>query len=151
MNTEMSVVLWSPSTLITLKLTSIMSCQRRLKFLVRWASVTMNVRVVAGSTFMAGEIIPLPLVMPAMVTTVPSLRVTLQAASFFTVSVVMMALAARSSASGPFPSAWTALGMPADILSMGRKREMTPVEATPTRVSRMPRVWAVRKTICLAS
>ncbi len=63
----------------------------------------MNVSVVACSTFMAGEIIPLPLVMPAMVATVPSLRVTLQAASFFTVSVVIIARAAMSSDSGPFP------------------------------------------------
>ncbi len=34
---------------------------------------------------------------------------------------------------------------------MGRNRDITPVEATPTSVSRIPNVWAVRKTICFES
>ena len=147
----MSLVLWSPSTLITLKLTSIISCQWRLMFLSSWASVIMNERVVACSTFMVGEIMPLPLVMPAMVTMVPSFRVTLQAACFSTVSVVMYGPGGRQSASGPLLRADTAIGMPRMIFSMGRKRDMTPVEAIPTRSSFISRVWAVRKIICLAS
>ncbi len=95
MNTEMSLVLWSPSTLMTLKLLSIASCHCGSGERVSTASVVMNESVVACCAFIDGEIMPEPLAMPATVTTVPSLRVTCMAASLITLSVVRMAWAAR--------------------------------------------------------
>ena len=120
MKAEISLVLWSPSTLITLKLESMTVCHLAPIGWSNRASVVMKLKVVACSTLMAGEIMPEPLAIPPIVAKVPSFRVIWQATVFILVSVVIIALAAAMLASLPRSSCFTASVIPFHTMSIGR-------------------------------
>ena len=93
-----------------------------------------------------GWIIPDPFAMPPMVTVFPPISKD-TAASFFLVSVVMIALAAAVplARSGFFAAASTA--MPARTLSMGSCMPMTPVEPTSTLSLSIPSISAASSAV----
>ena len=84
---------------------------------------------------MLGWIIPEPLAMAPMVTVFPPMF-TERAASFFTVSVVITALAAASEPSALRFS--TRVGTPCSMAAMFSSWPMTPVEATTKSVGFRP-------------
>ena len=90
---------------------------------------------------MLGWIIPLPLAMPPMRTTLPPMTVS-TAASFFSVSVVMMAWAAASLASAEWSRAAYSSGMPSSMTFTFRVWPMTPVEDTSTSSGLQPMALA---------
>ena len=88
---------------------------------------------------MFGWIIPEPLHIPPTVTVFPPISIS-TAASFFSVSVVMMAFAASRPASR-LPSSFGAMAFtPFAIRSIGSCIPMTPVDATSTLSSGIPRL-----------
>ena len=91
---------------------------------------------------MLGSIIPEPLVIPPTVTFLPPTTVVTQAC-FGRVSVVMIAFVASSPCAAVRPSAPFASFIPARRRSMGRRRPMTPVDATRTWCGSIPSSPAV--------
>ena len=103
----------------------------------------MNTSMVA----MFGWIMPLPLAMPPRRQVFPAM-VNSTAASFITVSVVMMPSAALWLPWAESPAARA--GRPSAIGAMFSGSPMTPVEATTTSSGRMDSAFAVRADICSA-
>ena len=122
--THMSLVEVSPSTVTRLKVRGTISW--RASESISWVmaqSVVMKHSMVP----MLGWIMPEPLAMAPRVTVLPPME-QVTASSFFTVSVVMMALAAASEPS--LDRAAAAWGRPFPMASMFSSWPMTPVEAT---------------------
>ena len=94
---------------------------------------------------MLGWIMPLPLAVPPTVTVRPPIS-TRATASFTRVSVVKIASAKPSPPSSP-----AAALMPAEILSIGNRSPMTPVEATATSSASIPSASAASLCIARAS
>ena len=100
------------------------------------ASVKMKPSIVA----MSGAIMPEPLMIPAIVTGLPSI-VQVATAPLAKVSVVMIVAAASSQ---PHGAAAKAASSPASARSIGSGTPITPVEATNTSEGWQPRCAAVR-------
>ena len=129
----------SPSTTRRLKLRPTASW--RARFSIRGetaASVVRKPSIVA----ILGSIIPEPFDMPPTVTFLPPI-VTVAHASFERVSVVIMAFAAARPWVPVRPSALVAAFIPARSLSTGRRRPITPVDATSTWCGSSPSSPAV--------
>ena len=130
--TQVSLVEVSPSTVTRLKVLA--DTSRRAFSSIPWVmaqSVVMKQSMVP----MLGWIIPEPLAMAPILTSFPP-AVKETAASFFTVSVVMMARAAASEPS--VLRAAAAAGIPAWMAAMLMVWPMTPVEQTTKSVSSRP-------------
>ena len=125
---QLSLVEVSPSTLIRLKLWSPTEVRA---FCSRAGEIAQSVVRKQSMVPMLGWIMPLPLAMPPMTTSLPSSWKE-TATSFFWVSVVMMAWAASSLASGEWASFPASTGIPSWMGAMGKVWPMTPVEATST-------------------
>ena len=137
----------SPSTTRRLKLFAIASFSARLIIAgVIAASVVMKPSIVA----MFGSIMPEPFDMPPTVTFLPPIVVVTHACFGF-VSVVITAFSALSPCSAVVPSACFAAFMPARRRSSGRRRPMTPVEATKTYLGSIPSSPAVTSAESFAS
>ena len=93
---------------------------------------------------MFGAIIPAPLAIPAIVTTVPSSSVICFEKSLWCVSVVMIPLAAATSDFSSFLSFLEIFLIPASITSIGRKWPMIPVLITSAPSSAAPTAWAAQ-------
>ncbi len=137
----------SPSTTRRLKLFASASLSaRRSMGTESAASVVMNPSIVA----MLGSIMPEPLLIPPTVTVFPPTTVRTHAC-LGRVSVVMTAFSAASPCASSAPSSATAAFMPASSRSMGRRRPMTPVEATSTCRGEIPSSPAVASAESSAS
>ena len=88
---------------------------------------------------MSGAIMPAPLAMPAMVTSIPSI-LAVAAASLGKVSVVMMAFAASAMRCG-VASPWSRSKTPSN-LEASRGSPITPVEATKISFALPPTAFA---------
>ena len=99
---------------------------------------------------MFGSIMPEPLTMPPTVTFLPSIVQTAQA-SFDFVSVVITAFAAASPCARVEPRDFAAALTPAKSLSIGRRRPITPVEATSISPGFAPSSPAVTRAVSSAS
>ena len=106
----------------------------------------MNPSIVA----MFGSIMPEPLHMPPTVTVRPPM-VVCTAACFGFVSVVITAFSAARPAASLRASCAAAAFMPASRRSIGRRRPMTPVEATSTWRGSIPSSPAVASAASSAS
>ena len=133
-----SLVEVSPSTLMRLKL--LLAVASRAFFSIGAAMAQSVVRK-QSMVPMLGWIMPLPLAMPPMRQVLPPMTVS-TAASFFTVSVVMMAWAAASLAAAEDSSAACSAGTPSSITEMFRVWPMTPVEDTSTSLASQPMALA---------
>ena len=141
----MSLVLWSPSTLIRL---NDPPTARRMAACSASRSTAKSVATKQNIVAFIGWIIPVPFEIPPSVMGRPPMS-TRTAASLGWVSVVMIPSAACRPPWGD--RAFTSFGRPARILSMGRGRPMTPVEATRTRASGMRSCLATISVISRAS
>ena len=97
---------------------------------------------------MLGWIMPEPLHIPPMVTFLPSISVS-TAISFFTVSVVIMDSAASVPAASDSERRGTIFFTPASRMSMGSCFPITPVDATSTESSGIPRISAAACAVFL--
>jgi hypothetical protein len=128
----------SPSTVTRLKVRSVatlkVSCKHPFSTA---ASVVRKASIVP----MFGWIMPLPLAVPPTVTIVPPIS-TRTAASLVRVSVVKIASAK------PAPSRPSAtVSIPDEILPIGRRSPITPVDATATSRASIPRASAASACI----
>ena len=142
--THMSLVEVSPSTVTRLKVRGTIS----------WRASESSSGVMAQSVVMKhsmvpmlGWIMPEPLAMAPRVTVLPPME-QVKASSFFTVSVVMMALAAASEPS--LDRAAAAWGRPFPMASMFSSWPITPVEATTKSSGFRPVARAARTHISSA-
>ncbi len=134
----MSLVEVSPSTLMRLKLTLTVSSRA---VLIISGEMAQSVVRKQSMVPMLGCIMPLPLATPPMRTVLPPTVVS-TAASFFTVSVVMMAWPAASLASADRSRAAQRAGIAASTAFTLIRWPMTPVELTSTSSGLQPRAWA---------
>src|SRR6267142_5977712 len=142
MRTKASLVEVSPSTLMRLNEFAATSPTRRSSALcATLASVAMNPSMVA----MSGRIIPAPFAIP-VTTAAPSARRDL---ALGTVSVVMIAWAARPQLSSPRSA--THAGSPVRMRSRGSGSMITPVENGSTSRGSQPRSRAARSQLARAS
>ncbi len=143
----MSLVDWSPSTVMALNVRALASASSDCSTLAgREASVKTKASIVA----MSGAIMPEPLAMPLMTTCALPIRA-VRVAPLGKVSVVMMAAAACSQPRGLVSAAKA--GSAATILAEGGGSPMTPVEAMKTSWGLQPTAcaaaWAVRLTVSM--